>query len=143
MAFLISLLTIAAVFLAAFAGTQLALKGIADMNDQLKTAVDDLVAETQDANGKLESIKTYLHGVPDLVATAVETALANVNADESAAAEQIEAARSTISSSVDATLDAIQANDTTDTGSTSTDAGSGSTDTGGSASGGTDGQSVG
>lgn len=80
------------------------------MNEALQTAVTDLVAEVQDSTGKLASIKTYLEGVPELVATAVAEALAAHDVAATEAAATIANARTTVSDSVDAALAAINAN---------------------------------
>jgi hypothetical protein len=80
------------------------------MNDKLRTAIDGLTAEVAESNGKLESIKTFVAGVPALVAAAVETALANAEVDAETAATEIDAARQSVSDNVDATLAAIDAN---------------------------------
>lgn len=77
------------------------------MNDKLQKAKDELLAETADTRGKLNSIRTFIRGVPALVAAAVETALANANVDEETAATEIDAARQSLSDDVDATLAAI------------------------------------
>lgn len=80
------------------------------MNDKLRAAIDGLTAEVTDSNGKLNSIRTFVIGVPALVAAAVETALANANVDAETAATEIAAATDAVSSNVDATLSAIDAN---------------------------------
>jgi hypothetical protein len=80
------------------------------MNDKLRAAIDGLTAEVADSNGKLNSIRTFVQGVPALVAAAVETALANANVDEETAATEIAAATDAVSQNVDATLDAIDQN---------------------------------
>ncbi len=80
------------------------------MNQKLKDSVDALVEEVSESNGKLESIRTFLEGVPDLVATAVETALAAADVDSETAAAQVDEAREAVSDNVDATLAAIDAN---------------------------------
>lgn len=105
------------------------------MNDKLQASVDQLVAETQESQGKLASIRTYLTGIPALVAAAVAQALSNANVDDETAAGEIDQARQTISDSVDQTLSAIDANPAPgDTGSVATggsDTGAGGSDTAG------------
>jgi hypothetical protein len=80
------------------------------MNDKLRAAIDGLTAEVADSNGKLNSIRTFVQGVPALVAAAVETALANAQVDEETAATEIAAATDAVSQNVDATLGAIDQN---------------------------------
>lgn len=80
------------------------------VTQKLDDAVQALVAETAETNGKLDSIETFVRGVPELVATAVADALANANVADDAAADAIDAARAAISDKVDETLDAINAN---------------------------------
>lgn len=85
-------------------------KEVETMSEALKTAVDQLVAETQDSKGKLDSITTFIQGVPALVATAVTAALEAANVDEADAVGIIDQATQTISDSVDSALAAINAN---------------------------------
>lgn len=80
------------------------------MNDKLRTALDALTAEVAESNGKLNSIRTFVRGVPALVASAVETALANANVEAETAATEIAAATDAVSQNVDATLEAIDEN---------------------------------
>jgi hypothetical protein len=82
------------------------------MNDKLRTAIDALTAEVADSNGKLASIRTFVQGIPALVASAVETALANAEVDAETAATEIAAATDAVSANVDATLAAIDQNPT-------------------------------
>lgn len=84
------------------------------MNDKLTAAIAALTAETADTNGKLASIRTFVMGVPALVASAVETALANADVDQETAATEIAAATDAISQNVDRTLAAIDENPTAD-----------------------------
>lgn len=80
------------------------------MSQKLTDSVNALIEETADTNGKLESIRTFLTGVPDLVASAVAGALEAANVDDDTAATQIDEARAAISDKVDETLAAIEAN---------------------------------
>jgi peptidoglycan hydrolase CwlO-like protein len=80
------------------------------MKQELTDAISALNDEVADSQGKLESIKTYLEGLPDVVATAVQKALEAADADEATAAEQVNAARETFSNSVDETLASINEN---------------------------------
>jgi hypothetical protein len=82
------------------------------MNDKLRTAIDALTAEVADSNGKLNSIRTFVAGIPALVAAAVETALANADVDAETAATEIAAATDAVSQNVDQTLAAIDQNPT-------------------------------
>lgn len=75
----------------------------------LKDAVEKLVAEVADTSGKLESVKTFIEGVPALVGTAVADALAAAAAGEADAAALVEAATASISDKVDAVVAAIDA----------------------------------
>lgn len=103
------------------------------MNDKLQTAIDDLTAEVADSQGKLASIRTFIEGVPGLVATAVQTALEAAAVEESQAADLIDQARTTMSDNVDQALSAISENDTggddTGTGTDTTGTGGGDTTT--------------
>lgn len=80
-----------------------------EMGEALRASVDALVAEVAESNGKLESVKAFLVGLPDLVAAAVADALAAANVEEAEAAAQIDAARQAISDEVDAVEAAINA----------------------------------
>jgi hypothetical protein len=77
----------------------------------LNDAVTALVAEVAESKGKLESIKTFVEGVPALVGTAVADALAAAAAGEADAVKLVEAATASISDEVDAVFTAIDAND--------------------------------
>jgi ABC-type transporter Mla subunit MlaD len=76
----------------------------------LADAVAALVAEVTESTDKLDSVATFIEGVPDLVAQAVADALAAQAAGEATAAELIETARAAISDKVDEVFDAIDAN---------------------------------
>ena len=95
--------------------------GLEAMNQKLSDAVAALIATTNDETTKLDSITTYVKGVPDVVAAAVRDALAAANVDEETAAAQIEAQRTAIAAKVDDTLAAVSANTPpTDTGNATT-----------------------
>lgn len=85
------------------------LRGIRKMS-QLTDAVAALLAEVTDSTTKLDSIETFIKGVPDLVAAAVATALENANVEAQTAAAQVDQARDAISGKVDEALAAIDAN---------------------------------
>lgn len=97
--------------LAAMRGaTEAMAEGLDDMNLKLTAAIRALQEEVTDSTGKLESIRTYLQGVPSLVAAAVAQALADANVSEDEAATAIEEARQTASDAVDSTMLAIVTN---------------------------------
>lgn len=80
------------------------------MNQKLNDAITALADEVSDSQGKLDSIRTFVQGVPELVAVAVREALAEANVEEAAAADAVDSARQAVSDSVDTTLAAIEAN---------------------------------
>lgn len=103
-------LHIIAAMVATVAIVAIAIQGRDIMSEALKASVDALVAEVAESNGKLESVRVFLVGLPDLVAAAVADALEAANVEAAEAAIQIDAARNEISSKVDAVEAAISAN---------------------------------
>ncbi len=77
---------------------------------ELTDAVAALIAEVADSTTKLDSIRTFIEGVPALVQTAVAEALANANVEATAAAAAVAEATAAVSGKVDETLAAIDAN---------------------------------
>lgn len=100
---------------------QTILKEIEKMNDQLKTAQDDLVATVAEIKTESESIKAYVLGQPDVIAAAVAKALDEHDVEETDAAATIEQARADAKAAVDDVLAAIN-----NTGSDTAAAGGGS-----------------
>lgn len=80
------------------------------MFEQLNAALVALNAEVAKDRDALASVRTYVAGIPELVAQAVSTALANAGADEATAVDQINAARDAMAASVNDTLAAVTAN---------------------------------
>lgn len=96
-------------------------RDIRDMNLKLSAAVAALTQSTAEIAGKLDSIENYVRGVPDVVAAAVADALAQADVDANAAADLIDAARTTTEKEVGDVLAAIDnpgggGEDTTDDG---------------------------
>lgn len=87
-----------------------ALEGIQTAMSRLTDATDALIAEVTDSTTKLDSIETFIRGVPALVSAAVTQALADANVADDAAAAAVEQATSEISGKVDEALGAIDAN---------------------------------
>lgn len=78
---------------------------------KLQDAVTALQATVAAEQTAFASIKSYVAGVPALVAAAVSEALAQVDGiDETAAAAAVDAARTTLTNDVVTTLQAIEAN---------------------------------
>jgi hypothetical protein len=83
---------------------------IQTMNTKLEAALAANNEGTARIVGKLGSIKTFIQGVPALVAAAVADALAQHDVEEAAAADTINQAEATAEAAVDDALSAIDAN---------------------------------
>jgi hypothetical protein len=83
---------------------------LSTMSEKLKAAVEALITEVSDSTTKLESIRTFIVGVPALVGAAVADALANEDVEDDAAADAVTAATEAVSVKVDEALAAIDAN---------------------------------
>lgn len=77
---------------------------------RLSEALAALTLEAEEQRTQLASVVQYIQGVPNLVAAAVQDALAGAGVDDAAAAAAINSARQTISDGTDAALAAIAAN---------------------------------
>lgn len=78
-----------------------------EMNTNLSSAVAALAASVAPLKDQLDSIETYVRGVPEIVATAVAEALAAADVAADEAAELVNNARSTIEAEVGEALGAI------------------------------------